>query len=1148
MANNTASPYTVTAGELYADLLRSASQRPDYHAAYRLMDGALQRLLADTTNVAGARFNGTFAKTDYLLKHYNAPKALRQQVNAARTRLRKSSATTDEKLGKTYAHDIKAVALLVELVSREAVPAELARLFAHGETVGQQATLRADYVRLVVNRWDDRFIYATADSEDGTELRVHYGGASEKAVYADWDWSYLRELLNERCQLNIVRPREVEGTLYPELFIFEPDYLVDISAVAACFENYGRSPLNHLLAQLRPQQATPATLLGQMASQLLDEALYSTPGSVPYKETATRFFHENAVRLLTTDAGADFHAKAMAQRDIIYQTLRTTLPTLLQGEDIRFDADDIMVEPSFFSEMLGLQGRMDFLQLDHRVLIEQKSGKGGFPQRDADTPTYQEKHYVQLLLYMLLIRYNYRQTYEQNNRALHAFLLYSRYRNALLPLGFAPSLVFAAIKLRNEITASEYAYSSDGLDVLCSLTADSLNEKGVGGKLWEQYQKPEIEALLHPVSAASPLERAYYLRMMRFLHTEHLMAKVGGHTKENSGFADKWLSTLEEKQQAGTIYSGLKMVSPEREQKERVERVVLRFADGTSHETSNFRTGDIVVLYPYDGGEPDVRRTMVFRASIENISTDSIVLSLRAAQACGSAFWHGGEHLWAIEHDMFDSSHAALYRAMHAFLSAPQERRDLLLLQRDPRCDKSLALRGDYGTFNELALKVRQASDLFLIIGPPGTGKTSFGLLTTLQEHLLATDDNVLLMAYTNRAVDEFCTKLSEAGIDFIRISGRFACDEAHRQQLLDSMAAECDTIEQLRRKVDSTRVFVGTTTAFNANSTLLAEKGFGLAIIDEASQILEPHLMGLLSLTKASGECAIRKMVLIGDHKQLPAVVQQTAAESTVSEQELRDIMLDDCRQSLFQRLLRRYRHNSDVTYMLTRQGRMHHDIALFPNHAFYGDRLTEVPLAHQREPLAATAENADGIDQMITSRRMAFVAIEPQQPSQSDKVNTAEAQAIAATVAHIYHAEKNGFEPQKTIGIIVPYRNQIAEVRRWIASYGIVQLNDITIDTIERYQGSQRDYIIYGFTVQRTYQLRFLTDNVFQEDGQTIDRRLNVAMTRARRHLLLFGNPRLLGNNATFALLMQFAREQNAYVSAPLDDFINGRFTLTA
>ncbi len=83
--------------------------------------------------------------------------------------------------------------------------------------------------------------------------------------------------------------------------------------------------------------------------------------------------------------------------------------------------------------------------------------------------------------------------------------------------------------------------------------------------------------------------------------------------------------------------------------------------------------------------------------------------------------------------------------------------------------------------------------------------------------------------------------------------------------------------------------------------------------------------------------------------------------------------------------------------------------------------------------------------------------------------------------------------------------------------------QLLDVSIDTVERYQGSQRDVIVYSFTVSRPYQLDFLTSSCFtDDDGSVIDRRLNVALTRARKQMLMVGNAKLLVKNEIFARLI--------------------------
>ncbi len=117
-----------------------------------------------------------------------------------------------------------------------------------------------------------------------------------------------------------------------------------------------------------------------------------------------------------------------------------------------------------------------------------------------------------------------------------------------------------------------------------------------------------------------------------------------------------------------------------------------------------------------------------------------------------------------------------------------------------------------------------------------------------------------------------------------------------------------------------------------------------------------------------------------------------------------------------------------------------------------------------------------------------------------------------VVHAVYRMYTADGRPFLPQETVGGIVPYRHQIAVVRRLLADYEVPALQSITIDTVERYQGSQRDVIVYGFTVQYPYQMDFLCSQAFQEGDVTIDRKLNVALTRAREQMVLIGNPEIL------------------------------------
>lgn len=1133
-----------TPDEIFPQLADALNLQPDYHSIYAAWAQTFHRILDQQTAAVDGRFVGPYAKTDYLLKEHSADSKMRRNINATRVRLQKYEAAKPSELQEFVYADFKHLCLFVELVFGQPVPADLVRHFPLEHARGYASVL-GDSMRAIVISWDDHYILCRIDGyNDDEPTRVLYAHTSEEVKTADErvsqdfkapDYSYLRKMLREGAQLNIVRPRKVGDHLCAELIIYEPDYLVDISTIARCFESYAESPYVNLVKKLEKSASSEPILMGNFAGQLLDEELHTLSEGHTYADSVTDFFKTSAIPLLTTELSPNFHHDAKVQQEHIRKAVGEQLPKMVG----RFCRDECIVEPSFFCEMLGLQGRMDMLQLDFRVLLEQKAGKGQYPQGDFSIPRHTEPHYVQLLLYMAILRYNFRAEYEANNRELHAFLLYSKYKESLLGLGFAPELLQRAIKIRNGIACTELQFSSPGeLRIIERLTPEMLNMKKVKGTLWDRYTRPQLERLLAPVHEASALERDYYFRFLTFIAGEHVLAKLGNKTKEASGFAAKWHNTLEEKLEAGNIYVRMHFDGAVNKGEAdatsdgqiigsttTVETVRFAFDAGENYESLNFRTGDIVALYPYDAdAAPDIRRAIVFRGSIAEITSQHLFVQLRAPQTSTRVFEHWKDSVWAIEHDFMESSYGAMYRSMHAFLSAPKSRRDLLLLQREPRvAETDRGLSKDYGVFNGLAQRVKNADELFLIIGPPGTGKTSFGMLNTLLEALSDPEASVLLLSFTNRAVDEICSKLVEEGIDFLRIGRSYNTPETYRPFLLEQQIQSCRNLQSLSSLIEQRRVVVATTTTLNSQIALLKLKQFSLAIIDEASQILEPDLIGIVSAHN-DGVPAIGKFVLIGDHKQLPAVVQQTSVESSVAEPSLRAIGLNDCRSSLFERLLSRYADDPHVTFMLTRQGRMHPAIADFVNEEFYNGRLGIVPLPHQTEQLPI--QRISFFDTPLPTNVVA---------GQRMKVNHVEAEMIAKMVFDIYEQNAETFDPLATIGVIVPYRNQITAIRNAIDQYGVVGLRDITIDTVERYQGSQRDYIIYGFTVQRPYQLNFLTDNVFIDtDGTVVDRKLNVVLTRAKRAMLLFGHAPLLRQVPTFARLIDFIAARGALITS--------------
>ncbi|SFG35321.1 AAA domain-containing protein [Prevotella sp. KH2C16] len=914
-----------------------------------------------------------------------------------------------------------------------------------------------------------------------------------------------------------------EAVIIPSLIILEPDYLLDISSIARCFQDYGHHPLSYLLNQLAPKANTQAILVGNFAGSALDDII-NQQGGYRWEETFRNNFKERALDYCTcTDLNQkeDFKAAALRQSVNIQQIVES----LFDGKQDGYDRSKAILEPSFVCEELGIQGRVDLMTTDMRLLAEQKSGKNYNIERNFPNEygSFQkEEHYVQLLLYYGVLLHNFRLP---NNQA-DLRLLYSRYPlpGGLVAVSFYRELFREAVKFRNQVVWNDFHIAQDGFDkVIGYLQPGIFLQDERKADFFGRWKEPEIRRITDSLHDLKPIERAYLCRMMTFVYREQLSSRLGAQEGQGNACADLWNMPLSEKKETGSIYTDLTIVSKEKSSPYNgFDTITLSVPEQGEDFLPNFRQGDFVYLYAYRRGDtPDVRHALLFKGCLAEIHPGRLVVHLSDGQQNPDII--SGE-TFAIEHS--DMGSGAQVRSLAQFAAALPDRRALLLGQREPRADKSLTLTRPYHPdYDNILLRTKQAQDYFLLVGPPGTGKTSLALQYLVREELATEGHSVLLLSYTNRAVDEICGMLEDNHLDYLRIGQEFSCDERYRPHLIKYAIEGLPLLSQIKERILSTRIFVATTTAMQSNANLFNLKHFDLAVIDEASQILEPNIVGLLC--GHDREPYIRRFVLVGDHKQLPAVVQQNPQESEVEEPMLRALCLDNCRNSLFERLLRweRKQGRTDFIGILRKQGRMHPDIAEFPNRMFYRrERLEAVPLEHQQESrLGYDLPAEDELDELLKAHRVIFLPSRfCRQPGLSDKVNTDEAAIVSDLLRRIHRFYGRRFDPRKTVGVIVPYRNQIAMIRKNIEQQGVPELQQVSIDTVERYQGSQRDVIIYSFTIQHQYQLDFLTSNTFAEDGRLIDRKLNVAMTRARRQLILTGNPETLSLNPVFKQLI--------------------------
>ena len=1026
--------------------------------------------------------------------------------------------------------DVKTLAFLIRKLSEENIPDELYRLLPRADAtylVAPPARERVRRMRVCFQYADEQYLYVTPLDE-----------VSEKPYLVRYNIPQINEEFAETCkllwqhaQVNLLDVAIDEaGILTPSFIVLEPDYLIDISSLAECFRDYGHHPGNYFLSRMQPIENARPLLLGNIANLFLDEWIHAPNEDIDYRTCMQKAFRRYPIELAACPDLRDREKERQFFDDckLHFEHIRETVNDTFHAAGYELDKTDAVLEPSYICEALGLQGRLDYMQRDMSSFIEMKSGKADeYAIRGKVEP--KENNKVQMLLYQAVLQYSM----GMDHRKVKAYLLYTRYP-LLYPSRPSWAMVRRVIDLRNRIVADEYGiqlhnnpeYTARKLD---EINASTLNERGLRGRFWETYLRPPIDRFQEKLQRLSAIEKSYFYAVYNFLTKELYTSKSGDVDYEGrTGAASLWLSTLAEKCEAGEIIYNLRirenhaadehkayllLVRSDLEEKELPEAVA---DNDIQNVLPNFRQGDAIILYERNCGMDNVTNKMVFKGNIEHLTDHEIGIRLRATQQNPSVL--PADSLYAIEHDTMDTTFRSMYQGLYAYLSATQERRDLLLAQRPPKFDESLdsLVSQAKDDFTRVALKAKAAQDYFLLIGPPGTGKTSCALKKMVETFHADKGAQILLLSYTNRAVDEICKSLASIrpAVDFIRVGSELLCDETYRTHLIENELASCNRRSEVYERIRSCRIIVGTVAAISGKPELFRLKHFNVAIIDEATQILEPQLLGILCARGEEGGNAIDKFILIGDHKQLPAVVLQSSEQSAIYEESLLSIGLTNLKDSLFERLYRNCtaRQSSLTSHpsydMLCRQGRMHPEVALFANRAFYGGRLIPVGLPHQ-------LEDSD------TVCRLAFYPSVPEKTGTSTKINHSEARIVADLVARIYEDCRTDFDEARTLGIITPYRSQIALIKKEIAALGIPALNRIMVDTVERFQGSERDVIIYSCCINSYFQLKFVS-NLTEEDGTLIDRKLNVALTRARKQMFVTGVPKYLKSNPLYESLL--------------------------
>jgi DNA replication ATP-dependent helicase Dna2 len=1043
-----------------------------------------------------------FARMEWVLTRRPAPPEVERAVHGLRTLahdLLHDHLKPDDPL---YLGALKGLCLAVAYFSGEPVPAELEAIW-----IGKEALT---YARKKDDSPPELVPFARAlVLKEGKERRIQRPDGDELAVsdlYCDlgrlgrapvtfWDlFAPIAGLVGQGSTLNLfgLRRQTRQGrTVYStmpdrSLVVLEPDLLADAGDLAR-FTPRGRFHAALWFAsRCLHDERSIAVLRGNLVNGLLDRLLSSGGGRGRFEEHYAALASQQplAICLLSAEERACLEAGVREQ----FLSLQKLLP--------RLDLDRPALEPAFLSDRYGLQGRLDVLAMGaeewRRDVYELKSGKppasGTWPQDRAQTTAYD------LLL----------DSVSGEKRRGTTALLYPR--DEAHPLRVCDSTLGERQRLlmnRNRLAALERNMGDAGFDP-GSLLAET------GAPPLPGFQQARIDRFTSLWQGADERSRAYVKAFLRFIAREKRQAWLGGEVEARPGFAALWQRSLEEKLHAFAI---LPWLEPRPAQGGEVQHLELARSTRTP-TVSCLRAGDAVLLYAMDGDRCEPTRRQVTKCTITAIGPEMVRVRLRNPQL-GAAHFQAHRH-WALETDLLDHGFASMCRSLFDLLAASAPRRDLLLGLRRPEFSGQLALRParnlDEHQRAVLAQALR-ARDYFLVQGPPGTGKTRL-VLHELVRHLFEqTGESVLLAAFTNQAADEICAAVEPVTTDYIRLGREEVVAPPWRERLLSFACSRAtgNGPEQLRNSLAATRIWISTVASLAAHEEIFALKKFDTMVVDEASQLLEPQLIGLL--------CRAGRTILIGDEKQLPAVVQQPEALSRVTGKELGEIGLDDLRLSLFERLLRRCQLQGwdDAHALLVRQARMHRDLAALPSRLFYGNRLELMDEERQSAPIARFSSAAkDPLERALAASRLVYIPSARDSLAQQNQSEVLIVKRVLETVRHAWGPEFD----ERSVGVITPFRRQIAAILTGLPN----ELSrDVTIDTVERFQGSEREMIILSMALHHPAQLRLIRSLT---PDRTVDRKLNVALTRARSHVVLTGVEEVLRCDPFYGELLKACR----------------------
>jgi len=905
---------------------------------------------------------------------------------------------------------------------------------------------------------DENTIYV--EDKDGKRLKVHLNDYFKNTV------SELRKLSNSEKQINkneidinLVNVERKKNDVFfkndkESFLVIEPEWLINVTELAQ-LDFCERQLFN---SRYTLKSRNEAMTRGSIIHEVFEDILQRPEDIDGMKEKLGKSFSDRSLEFALDNLdykGMEDYIKPHLNK--LYQ-YRTKNPLISHIKD-----KDVSTERFIINPVLGLKGKIDAVvtDVDGSRAIELKTGKKRWEWVDGrPTQKITPGHRSQVQAYSLLMEM------KSELKISNPIIVYSGEETDASQIGETIEFSYLdktkSMNKRNKLVLADYLMELD-------------YEKDNPNKCLKCKDLDVCQNIFSLEKNHNPNNLPkYFTQEDKFQFNDNIF------TRKEKQFFNQYNQLLTEEYRINKEAQGTFLL------KDKIERLTLgktavidAFQEVeinkyilNSNNDSELREGDRCLISDKNGpiyGD-------CLEATILSVSRSNFIISTRAKMEFIPVFLdiYPQENIFARNYPM-------IYELI---ANKENEKIKNFIINKSNPASNTMVDLDQLGTLHESQMKAIKYAlglkDYLLIQGPPGTGKTL--TIAHIIDQLALSGKKVIIGCYTHRAVDEVIKKLkTHSKLEFPVYRLGESTSEEINEFSIEKIVNDNKTIDSKVQKANSifsdSAVYIATTHKWLSGGfdTLIKKYGkYDVAIIDEASQVIIPNAIGTIRLAK--------KFILVGDHKQLPPVIQSEQAK--------------DLSNTLFEELYNNDSACESTKVMLDIQHRMPEQISNFISNEFYNNQLNTFK-SDSNSVIELKNTNSDYASILQSKKAIELLDVKS---SNNDK-NQSNQEAVK--IKEILKTLLASGIDHSRIGVIAPFRAQVAEIRRNIELELMEYFDDVVsikniVDTVDRFQGDERDVILFSLTIGESEIPKLLQDK----------RRLNVAISRAKMKFIAIGD----------------------------------------